>query len=147
MPLCSSPSAACSGEVAQVGDHVVAGAPLELRHPPEVEPRRRLPERRHLRLGDRQPELALALGEGDPELAPQPGAMAGGEDSAPHRGGIALVERVLRVSLGLPAAADRSRRKNVASGGVRGAALPGGKTKRQREGSIFPAALPKETER
>jgi hypothetical protein len=54
------------GEMSQVGHHVVAGLPLELRHPERVQERRGLAESGDLGFGDGKPELPLALGQDDP---------------------------------------------------------------------------------
>ena len=87
------------GEVAQMGDDVVPGSPLELRHPPEVEPAAPPAGSAAIcALGDRQPELALALGEGDQEFSSATARSDGRRRrSAPSRGRhSACVERVLR---------------------------------------------------
>ncbi len=58
------------GEVAQVGHHVMAGAALDLGDPREVEAGGGAAQGGDLFFADRQPQLALGLGEGDPQLAP-----------------------------------------------------------------------------
>jgi hypothetical protein len=83
------------GEVAQVGDHVVAGLALQLGDPLEVDLGRRAAERGELLVGDRQPQLALRLGERQPQPPPQPEAVPGGEQLRHPPRGVALVQRVL----------------------------------------------------
>ena len=84
------------GEMAQMGDHVVAGLGLDLGDPVEVEPGRGLAQRRKLFAGDRQPELGLGLGQRDPKPAPQTVAVLGGKELRHFGRGVALVQGILR---------------------------------------------------
>ena len=83
------------GEVAQMGDDVMTGLALDLRHPLEIELGSRLAQGRQLFVGDRQPELLLALCQPYPDLPPEGVAVSGREDSAHLRRGVAIVEDVL----------------------------------------------------
>ena len=72
----------------------------ELGHPREVDLGGGAAQAGELVGGDRQPQLALDLGEGDPQPPPQLEAVAGGEDRRHLAGGVALVEGVLRCLVG-----------------------------------------------
>ncbi len=76
-------------EGVDVGHDVVAQLPLQLGHPLQIEVLAGVLQGLQLLLADLEAEFALALGEGDPEVAPDQGPAPGGEVLLHHLAGVA----------------------------------------------------------
>lgn len=98
------------GEVAKMGDHVVAGRALDAGDAVEVDGVFHLLEGFDLLVADVEPQTLLGTGERDPQPAPGAEAVAGREQTPHLVRGVALVKRVLGLV--------RARIHGVVRGGI-----------------------------